>query len=62
MSEDFAAPAEQGAEPAPSPQRLLQLYREIGLVAVAAELDLEVEEIAAAFDHAIGASRRELAA
>jgi hypothetical protein len=62
MSEDFAAPVERNVEPAASPQRLIQLYREIGLVAIAAELNLEVEDIAAAFDHAIGANRRELAA
>jgi hypothetical protein len=62
VHEDFAAPIERLVEPAGSPGRLLQLYREIGLVAIAAELNLEFEEIAAAFDHAMDAGRRELAA
>jgi len=62
MSEDFAARTDQLLQPAEAGQRLLRLYREIGLAAIACEFDLELDDIGAPSDKVNQIDRSELVA
>ncbi len=62
MSEDFAARLEQSEQPAGTSLLLAQLYREIGLAAIAVELGIELDDYDMPSVDVGEAGRRELAA
>lgn len=62
MSEDFAARLEQSEQPAGTSLLLAQLYREIGLAAIAVELGIELDDYDTPSVDVGEAGRRELAA
>ncbi len=62
MSEDFTAGLAQSDQPAGASLLLTQLYREIGLAAIAIELGIELDDYHTPSADATDAGRRELAA
>ena len=62
MSEDVAARIDQLLDPAGAGERLIRLYREIGLAAIACELDIDLADIDAALEAPAKTGRDELAA
>jgi hypothetical protein len=44
MDEDIAARLDQLSDPIGASQRLIRLYREIGLAAIACEFDIELDD------------------
>jgi hypothetical protein len=62
MSENRPSDVEKPGEPVRSNILLNRLYREIGLLAIAAELEIEIGDIGAYPENADEAERNELAA